>query len=52
LECDEATLVLELEVDGSKRRVLEESKYHGASERLGKTLRTKSTRTNTSSGTE
>jgi len=32
--------------------LLEESKYHGASERPGKTLRTKSARTNTSSGTE
>jgi len=32
--------------------VLEESKHHGASERLGKTLRTKSTRTNTTSGAE
>jgi len=32
--------------------VLEESKYHGANERPGKPLRTKSTRTNTSSSTE
>ena len=32
--------------------LLEESKHHGASERPGKTLRTKSTRTNTTSGTE
>jgi len=32
--------------------LLEESKYHGASERPGKTLRTVSTRTNASSGTE
>ena len=34
------------------KTVLEESKCHGASEHPGKTLRTKSTRTNTSSGTE
>jgi len=32
--------------------VLDKLKYHGASERPGKTLRTKSTRTNASSGTE
>ena len=38
--------------DGGNRSVLEETKYHGASERPGKSLRTKSTRTNTSSGTE
>jgi len=38
--------------DGGNRSVLEETKYHGASERPGKSLRTKSTRTNTSSDTE
>ena len=38
--------------DGGNRSVLEETKHHGASERPGKSLRAKSTRTNTSSGTE
>jgi len=32
--------------------LLDETKYHGASERPGKSLRTKSTRTNASSNTE
>jgi len=32
--------------------VLDKTKYHGASERPGKSLRTKSARTNASSGTE
>jgi len=38
--------------DGGNRSVLDESKCHGASERPGKTLRTKSARTNASSDTE
>jgi len=38
--------------EARKPVVLEESKYHGASVRLGKTLHTKSTRTNATSGTE
>jgi len=38
--------------DRGNRSVLDESKYHGASEHPGKTLRTESTRTNTTSGIE
>jgi len=38
--------------DGGNRSVLEESKYHGASEHPDKTTRTVSARTNASSGTE
>jgi len=38
--------------DEGNRSVLDESEHHGASERRGETLRTKSTRTNTSSGAE
>jgi len=38
--------------DGGNRSVLEETKYHGASERPGNSLRTVSARTNASSGTE
>jgi len=34
------------------KSMLEDTKYHGARERPGKSLRTKSTRTNASSGTE
>jgi len=38
--------------NGGNRSVLDETKYHRASEHLDKGSRTVSTRTNTSSGTE
>jgi len=38
--------------DGGNRRVLKESKYHGASEHLDKARCKVSTRSNTSSGAE
>jgi len=38
--------------EGLRQLLLEETKCHGASERPGKPLRTKSARTNTSSNTE
>jgi len=62
--CEQLPLPAQLNVDAHKLagdcmtnhpntdHLLEETKHHGASERPGKSLRTKSTRTNASSDTE
>jgi len=47
---DQDVLRRQLEAACDAKPLLDESKHHGASERPGKTLRTKSTRTNATSG--